>query len=123
MDFIMTTFNAANFTLPSITQELIGELKMHVKPLRFGLFSDVKGQPAKEVTTIAFGHMLDSGVKHRLGSITIEDDYILVLSMDSTEEYRACDKWDCIYFLNALAASTGYDWVEAEKNVPARLTK
>lgn len=105
-------FNAAEFTMPSATQQLKTELVCNVPEFTFGLYAE-DGRPAKEKTTIAFG-VMENGVKRRLGSVVINEDYILVLPMDCEKEFRGKDTWDTIYFLRKLAASDGYSWEEAE---------
>jgi len=101
-------FKTENFTLPSVTQEMKSNLVAALPDITFGLFTADRTVKASDIKTIAFGVWVN-GVKQRHGSIVIEQDYILILAMDNRNEYRAKDKWDCIYFLNKLRTNN-YDW-------------
>ena len=105
-------FDVKNFTLPSETQQLKFDLTGEVPEMSFGLYSEDKTVKAKDIKTIAFGVVNKDNVKERHGSIIFEQDYILVLAMDNREEYRAKDKWDCIYFLNKLLLNN-FDWAKS----------
>ena len=86
--------------------------------LTYGL---VRGQE----DVIAFGTVGANRTKTRLGSIALQEESIgyefLVLSMDSTSEFRAKDRNELHWFLWALGTSgdwnTAEDWSNG-KNVP-----
>lgn len=105
-------FNATTFSLPSATQALKTELVGNVPEFRYG-FARTDDRPVKDITSIAFGYM-EGATKVRLGSVsTLQEDYILVISMDCENEYRATDTWDAIRFLKLLA-NNGHNWEKAE---------
>ena len=61
------------------------------------------GVVREDESVLAFGTVSPKGEKVRLGSIThhdvVGDEYFLVLSMDSTEEYRADTLSNLLWFL------------------------
>ena len=60
-------------------------------------------------SVLAFGTVLPNGKKVRVGSIShVLGDHFLVLSMDSTEEFRADCLSDLYWFLWKL--EQGQDW-------------
>jgi hypothetical protein len=81
-----------------------------------GVLGFAFGVVREDESVLAFGTVLPNGGKVRLGSIShVCGDHFLVLSMDSTEEYRADTLPDLYWFLWRLEQCQDWalssDWV------------
>jgi hypothetical protein len=111
------SLNINNFKTNSFTQELLTGIKSKVPELKFGLFKNNVLEKTNDSSVITFKQLHKNGTKQQ-GSITHEDNHILILSSDANHEYRAENQWHASYFLKVLI-QCGFDWVKTSQYVPS----